>query len=149
VSAIDDLAATVRAGLDADLRIAVTARQLVGREWDLHLNERGDGAIMHEGNIIAWVDTHPSVDDLMRGILHREVAEHVVRHDPERVFAEIRAKRALVEQLLLEKHRLWESCAAKDHSDNPLYSEMPCTCGRDARVTAYLTLLAQPYQETT
>jgi hypothetical protein len=61
---------------------------------------------------------------------------------PDRILADVARDRDLLARLLAEKHRLWESCAAKDHSDNPLYSEMPCACGRDERVRGYLELLA-------
>jgi hypothetical protein len=58
------------------------------------------------------------------------------------ILANVARDREMLDRLLAEPHRLWESCAAKDHSDNPLYSEMPCTCGRDERVRGYLELMA-------
>jgi hypothetical protein len=144
------LAETVRRGLDADLRVAVGARQRVGREWELLLDERGDGMVFNDdGDLIVMVDRESTVADLLRGVLFAEVGEHMVRQDPERTYAEVRAKRTLLDEALgwgheaVEGRYRYHPCEAS--ADPPGY----CDCGRDTRVRAVLTALAAPYQETT
>jgi len=60
--------------------------------------------------------------------------------DPARVLAEVALKRALLDEALGWEHGsdCWTG------TPNP----GPCDCGRDERVRAVLTCLAQPYQET-
>jgi hypothetical protein len=67
-------------------------------------------------------------------------AKHIARHDPARILAEVASKRALLDEVLGWKHA--SDCWVG--TPNP----GPCDCGRDARVPAVLTHLAQPYQET-
>jgi hypothetical protein len=111
VSAIDDLAATVRARLDA------------------------------------------IEDDAVRGYLHAPEIPGYTRWDnsgcaglPPAVAAlvlrEAEARRKLVGRLLAEPHVRTPWLCESEAGD-------PCDCGRDVRVAAYLTLLAEPYQETT
>lgn len=147
------LVETVRRGLNADLRVAVGARQRVGREWELLLDERGDGMVFNDdGDLIVMVDRESTVADLLRGVLFAEVGEHMVRQDPERTYAEVRAKRTLLDEALGWEHH---------EADDPFYScpaspsrakadpehAGPCDCDRDTRVRAVLTALAAPYQE--
>jgi hypothetical protein len=60
------------------------------------------------------------------------------------VLREVEARRKLVAHLLVEPHHRWPGVSAC----SVLVGSGECNCGRDARVTAYLELLAQPYQET-
>lgn len=71
-----------------------------------------------------------------------DLADHIVRHSPARVLAEVAAKRQLLDLTLSTNAAHWVGC---EH----LNPNGPCTCGRDARVLHVLQLLAQPYQETT
>ena len=122
---IDELAALIRARLDRDGQEIATA-------WDQPVGNCSGLATM-QGTTV-----------LMAGWrAHREVA----------------AKQALLDRLLAEPHERfeedhWYSCGALEDSDGTYlcYNDSrvgECTCGRDARIRAYLELLAQPYQETT
>jgi hypothetical protein len=112
---IDELAALVRAGLDADEQPAkglLGAARFLDRTPDFY----GAGG--------------PAAEALWR------------RFSEARVLAEA-AKRALLAEALGWGHERdetgWCDCEQLTNS--------PCTCGRDARVTAVLQLLATPYQE--
>jgi hypothetical protein len=76
--------------------------------------------------------------------------EHILRHDPHRVLADVAARRTLLDKALGWKHGYATKttqgaiyCAVIDSPD----SGYDCDCGRDERVRAVLTALATPYQE--
>lgn len=142
---ITELAETVRAGLDEDERIAravgADTIETADHLWDTKY------VILHCGD-------EKRVTTEMDG----DLAEHAARHDPRRVLTEVAGKRALLDEALGWRHDVhddsWFTCqAATDEHDGGTYAETdgggPCGCGRDARVLAILTHLAQPYQETT
>jgi hypothetical protein len=91
--------------------------------------------------------------------VHDELCDRVLYGDapcdcgwPARVLADVASKRTLLDEVLGWQHHKAEdpfySCRARP--DLPEWVEAgPCDCGRDDRVRAVLTLLAQPYQETT
>jgi hypothetical protein len=100
--------------------------------------------------------TIPELADLARAGLdadveaapgvHDELCDTVLYGDapcdcgwPARVLAEVASKRALLDEVLDWEH---DSLC---HWMRPARPGM-CTCGRDGRVRAVLTLLAQPYQ---
>lgn len=119
---IDELAALIRAGLDADHKAA--------------------SDLLHAARIPDKQPNFFAAGGPAAQALWRRYSEH-------RVLAEVRAKRALLDELLAEEHTvvgpvyyLEDPCPAEEGTG-------PCECGRDARIQAYLTLLAQPYQETT
>ena len=110
-------------------------------------------------------------DDAVRGYLHAPEIPGYTGWDKKTtaglppavaalVLREVDARRKLVDLLLAEKHHVedgdcWYTCAAatEEHDGGETCDDTrlgkPCDCGRDARVGAYLELLAQPYQETT
>lgn len=132
---ITELAELVRAGLEADEALALEAP---GRRW-------------HIGNAVdptqpCNVHTFPEAREVADG-LNWLVAEHIARHNPERVLAEVAAKRQLLGHVLGWQHHagdrnpMGEPCEATRGNT--------CDCGRDERVHAVLQALATPYQETT
>lgn len=118
---IDELAALIRARLERDAEEIATA-------WDQPIGNCTGLATM-QGTTV-----------LMAGW---------------RAHREIEAKRAMVDRLLAEPHDRfeedhWFTCGAAKDSDGEYlcYNDSRrgrCDCGRDGRVHAYLTLLAQPY----
>lgn len=136
---IAELADHVTAGLDADEALALEAP---GSRW-------------HIGNAVdptqpCNVHTFPEAREVADG-LNWLVAEHVARHDPARVLAEVASKRALLNLALgWEHHEVddpWYCCPASPHVAK-MEIAGSCNCGRDERVLAVLQHLAQPYQET-
>lgn len=85
------------------------------------------------------------------------VGRHVARHDPCRVLAEVEAKRALIDDLLAQKHTVvgddWYTCAAateeRDGGESCIDGRAggPCDCGRDAHIIRRLTLMTLPYAD--
>lgn len=81
------------------------------------------------------------------------VPEHIARHDPARVLAEVEGKRRIIADLLAEPHFLnnseWYGCRAV--AEGPGEDDVPtgreCTCGRDARLDQYLRLFALPFAD--
>lgn len=133
---IETLAATVRAGLDADERDALAGRGIFPRpavDDDgavcLHVKPGGNMAVTWYRNP---AEGYRDMADL------KNWANTENGWTRERVLAEVASKRAVVDLLLAEGHGYgWtEQCYGN-----------PCLCGRDGRVTAYLTLLAEPYTE--
>jgi hypothetical protein len=87
----------------------------------------------------------------------KAMTEHIARHDPHRVLADVAARRTLLDEALAWGHQRedddWYSCAQARDEDgewacsNDARAGAPCDCGRDERVRAVLTALAAPYQE--
>ncbi|MDI5965696.1 DUF6221 family protein [Streptantibioticus silvisoli] len=85
-------------------------------------------------------------------------AAHIAAHDPARILRAIEAKRALVADLLAERHLVvddpWYTCAAAtdDHDGGHADADrrgQPCGCGRDERVNRRLRLLAAEFSDRT
>lgn len=133
---IAELADQVRAGLDVDEALALEAP---GHRW-------------HIGNAVdptqpCNVHTFPEAREVADR-LNWLVAEHVARHNPERILADVAAKRVLLDEVLGWEHHFSDDY----HETCPGYlrepgDDRPCRCGRDERVLAVLRHLAQPYQE--
>lgn len=78
---------------------------------------------------------------------------HIALHDPHAVLGRIKAERALIADLLSERHHVandpWYTCqAATEERDggeygNEKYRGWPCDCGRDARVERRLRIMAE------
>lgn len=130
-----DLVQFLRDRLNEDQQVALAAGRVTGG-----------------GNPDAESTIHTHSDD------EEAVAEHIARHDPARVLAEVDAKRRLVADVLAERHFRneedhWYSCAAlTDEQGEPLCFDEgrapgPCDCGRDERATRRLRLLALPYAD--
>jgi Family of unknown function (DUF6221) len=137
VSSIGDLAAVLRRGLDGDEAVA---RQAMAHP---------DGATGR------WVYSSLDVKDtsgtrLMRHDGQMGAAKHAARHDPASALRDIASKRALLDEALGWEHYEvddpWYCCPALPALAGRDIAG-PCDCGRDARVHAVLTHLAQPYQE--
>lgn len=87
------------------------------------------------------------------------VLEHVARHDPARVLADVAAKRAIVEWQISRPHRGqvtdYDGCdsrrdsGAEDSEGNTIWEAtgLPCSCGRDEAVVVVLGYLAAPYAD--
>ncbi|MFC8491796.1 DUF6221 family protein [Streptomyces sp. NPDC057235] len=83
--------------------------------------------------------------------------EHMARHDPARVLAEVDSKRQALAALLASKHVVredpWYTCvAATEEHDGGHYGDAKwrggaCDCGRDELVGLQLRLLALPYAD--
>lgn len=147
MSAIDELAAMVRAGLDAEAAIAQAATP---GPWEAVVDDHGAGNV----DASVWADPigYYVTEKISSGERHAADGQHIARQDPAAVLRRVARDRRWLELLLAEPHHAWDDrdeygCPRR----NPeLYERDPqCDCGRDVRVAAYLTLLAEPYQETT
>lgn len=83
---------------------------------------------------------------------------HIARHDPASVLTDLDSKRAMLDDLLSEKHTVidedcWYTCSqATDERDGGSTCRddvegTPCDCGRDDRVRRRLLILARPYAQ--
>jgi hypothetical protein len=154
VPTIPELADQVRAGLDQDQAdaerhaCALGCLQHTSADWHRVRHERGRHSTMEALRSVG-------LDMLGQDWPGRpEGAVHTIHYakmrgtamDPARVLAEVASKRALLGLTLATPHghvvHGYRPCTS-------LYRKgEPCDCGRDERVHAVLTLLAQPYQET-
>lgn len=85
----------------------------------------------------------------------RATVDHIAANDPEDVIADCDAKLALLDDLLAERHEVvedpWYTCSAatEEHDGGRCCDDNrrgnPCDCGRDARITRRLAILAQPF----
>lgn len=95
-----DLVQFLRARLDEIDGACRAARKDGGGAWNLLAFDRGDGAIYDDmGNPVLTYDTDPETGvptDPMGSPLGARQAAHIVRHDPDRVLAEVEAKRQIV-----------------------------------------------------
>ncbi|MFC1435699.1 DUF6221 family protein [Streptacidiphilus sp. N1-3] len=133
----DILAATIRRGLDALAATAQAAADETDPDWHAGGTAEGRG---------------PDTESVYLGGLEVDLGvgeatpEHVANHDPRRVPARVARERRLLDLLLAEKHQVTE---------DPLYTPPRerdggrRTCGRDARVAAYLAVLADACGEST
>lgn len=130
---IDTLAASMKAGLDADEEAAraVGCSKIEAHEFLMKTK---------------WLVLSSALGFTPTEALPSELADHIVRQEPARTLRDVEAKRRLLDLLLAEKHGPSEE--ARDDSCRAYKPGHQCECGRDARVTAYLTLLAEPYLET-
>lgn len=133
---IDTLAATIRAGLDETERIA-RAVDDNSPPWDGRWAADGNHALRTYNG---WVLAYRAGREFVPGLL-----AHWVRHDPETVLRRVARDRQLLDLLLAEKHHFCDdpgyNCAALGWNGKGSTGD-PCDCGRDERVTAYLTVLA-------
>jgi hypothetical protein len=128
-----------------------------GDEWEAYESPDGD-----EELLVALRPGLPRPPDVMGGCWGAVVSapaderepgvrspmpafRHMARHDPARILAEVASKRALLAEVIGWTHNAVtvdrkRYCCASEAGD-------PCDCGRDARVTAVLRHLAQPYTE--
>lgn len=124
---IDDLAAIVRAALDADERAARGAscddpdcRCGSWRNDDMDFEIRDD---RNAGTIVNGAE---------------RFLAHIRRHDPCRTRRQVTALRALLDNLLAAEHgegRDGRPCVAE-------FEGLPCNCGRDERLARRLRMLA-------
>lgn len=149
---IDTLAATIRRGLnrlgrvaqDADsnhpweLKAGVDGPSIQVRDWDDETWSR-DGA----GVFAAFRCDDPYDDCASARATYQAEAELIVAMaDPATVLARVSRDRRLLDLLLAEPHGRTPWVCESEAGD-------ACDCGRDARVAAYLGLLAEAYEETT
>jgi hypothetical protein len=145
---IEVLAGQVRAGLAADEDTARAATpgpwqaRWVGQDYQVHGPDQA-----YPYSVAEWtyaVATWEPEAATQQAECDTADADHIARHDPARVLADVAAKRALLDDLL-----------AWGHGDSPdrqrpcartVFPDQPCDCGRDGRVLGLLRHLAQPYQ---
>jgi hypothetical protein len=144
---IEQLTEQVRAGLAADEE---TARAATAGPWQSR--RRGDRFVVLGGahplpgaesdvRVVHRDGGYPA--DWPKDVVNAEAdADHIARHDPERVLARVAATRALLDEILA-----WEHGVDEDGDPCPRRGTTArCQCGRDARVLGLLRHLAQPYQ---
>lgn len=143
MSDIDTLAARIRRQLAADERDALAGRGIFPRPGVedsgavcLHVKPGGNMAVTWYRNP---VDGYKDMADL------RNWADTENGWTRERVLAVVSRDRRLLDLLLAEPHAVDRD----DWCDCDQLIDGPCTCGRDARVVAYLAVLAEAYEETT
>lgn len=150
------LAKQARDGLDRLERLADDADHLqcwtVTTDYDgpkIHVNDTLDDIWVRDGAGVSGAYTCDDPYDDCREARARYESEAqliVERCDPERLRADVAARRTLLDEALAWRHGLvrW------DH-DRVLACDSvlgkPCDCGRGTRVRAVLTALAAPYQE--
>ena len=147
MSVVDDLAAVVRAALDKQEQQLREGRYEYGEH---HLHVLRNRAILG-----GWVVSRQSgvSSELNDAIINaavdyqQELFTRWQRDGAEPKLAEVSSRRALLDEALAWEHHV-------DPDDDPHYTcpiliwpHIPCTCGRDARVTAVLRHLAAPYTE--
>lgn len=148
---IDTLAATIRAGLDAE---AEDAQRATPGPWESVVDHHQRGVV----DTSVWSDKlgYYITEKISSGERHIADGRHIARQDPARVLAAVARDRQLLDLLLAEEHHVaedqWYTCpAATQERDGGTYAETDgggrCTCGRDARVAAYLAVLAEAYEE--
>jgi hypothetical protein len=130
VSSIDDLAAIVRAGLDQDQRDAEEDRL---RQCPTCHRPAGEPGKMLAG--VRYECGHYFEWNHLFDLRERE------QQTTTRALARVNGLRALLDEALGWEH-------GRSYSGEGCHFD-PCLCGRDERVLAVLTRLAQPYQETT
>lgn len=151
----DALATFYRARLNDDTTIGAAADQVDPGPWTAEVNEEarpdGAGIVLAATGHTLW-DCEGADSLCMTG----PSAQHAARHNPTRVLADIAAKRALLDDLLAEHHRVvdgdcWYTCpAATEQREGDTNCDDdrrggPCDCGLDERTERRLRILAQPY----
>ncbi|MCZ7376532.1 DUF6221 family protein [Micromonospora sp. WMMC250] len=117
--AVDDLVTWLRAQLDDDERVARAVEDR-SAPWDGQWVNDGGGALRTYNG---WVLVHNAGQLITRGLL-----DHIARHDPARVLAEVDAKRRILDR--------W-----KDSQDNALPPEALLA------LDEVVKLLALPYAD--
>lgn len=82
----DDLIAFLRAQLDDDERVALAVQPDMPAPWEAYGSELDAGVVAEDGGIIRDGD----------GGMRHATAEHIARWDPDRVLAEVEAKRRVL-----------------------------------------------------
>lgn len=139
---IDTLAAKIRAGLDAE---AEEAQHIPDGLWWVEERDSRFWGDVRDAEVACSQGTVAILPEGKGGHLK---APHIARHDPETVLRRVARDRRLLDLLLAEEHgpvwsdpgRRFYHCASE--------AQDPCDCGRDARVAAYLAVLAESYEET-
>ncbi len=146
-----DPPAWVRAEMDAAEEVALAAtkgpwRATHREDGTHHVFAASDRKVHRDGGYPAdWPPevVNPAAD-----------ADHIARHDPAAVLRRIAADRALLDDLLAERHYVndgdcWYTCRAateeRDGGENCNDEERgkPCDCGRDTRIHRYVRHLAE------
>lgn len=129
---------------DEDERIAREATEDVGvPEW-IGSDQSGHAWRYNYGGV--WGVTDGAASNAPEVVLtdFAGIQSHITEHDPARVLREIDSKRQLLADIVAEPH-----ASVKPGGSTTIYcaadSGEPCDCGRDARVTRQLRLLALPY----
>jgi NADPH-dependent ferric siderophore reductase len=128
----DDLVAFLREQLDADERIA---RAATPGPWEQDPERAGSLTSAEYWYVVDCSGTPAAGEN----------AEHVARHDPARVLAEITAKRAIVDEHAPDRHGDCQVCADEEEFDED--SEGNGSWSRSAKRAPCRTLrlLAVPY----
>lgn len=152
---IAKLADLVRTGLDNDQAdaerhaCALDCLGHVSRDWQRVRNERGSASTMDALRSVGLEELGQDWPGKPEGAGHgiHYVTMRGTAMDPARVLGEVASKRALLAEALGWGHDTSRHTAFGEPSRLCGASAgNPCDCGRDDRVRAVLTLLAQPYQ---
>lgn len=145
----DDLIAFVRARLDDEEKAARLMNEYYPSPWDTA--DRGwmarvvadEPDYREVTRLEQWNGMADGPDVPWLG----DIINHIARHEPARILAQVEAARAMLDDLLNEPHTSVDdpfySCAVIAKGDEARFSG-PCDCGRDARVYRRLCLLALP-----
>lgn len=144
-----ELITAFRAALDAEAKAAHTAAAVCGCHPEAPSWSFGDEQT--DGRIVVDNEPHPTIrrkigrrwNGSYEGMF---MAQHIVRHDPAFVLADIAAKRKLLDELLAEPHASVSPGGSTEIYCGADYGTgEPCDCGRDERVVRYVRLLAEAY----
>jgi hypothetical protein len=140
---MDDLVTFLRARLDEDAAAAQAASwdDWYDNRWTAHHRKQYDGrwTIIDQADegVISTVDPQAADD--------AGVAQHIARHDPARVLAEVEAKRAIL-RWHSTPHTVVDGFCADEGGPCTHRGEAECSlCGETACAT--LRLLALPYAD--
>lgn len=128
--------------------LARAAANDTGEEWT-DCGEYGEDVMVRDSN--TYVAVGPYGCGLTDGARY-----HIAQHDPVSVLRRVNADRALLADLLAERHEVvdgdcWYTCVAateeRDGGENCDDDRRggPCDCGRDARVGRRVRLLAEAW----
>ncbi len=120
---MNDLVAFLRARLDEDERAAAEATQETTGRWTARETDWGGGAIVEDGcgALILPTARHSATQ-----------YQHIARHDPARVLAEVEAKRRVLARHRIDPEEagdwLWrdacKGCGAEGDCDDPVTQDI-------------------------
>jgi len=126
---MDDLIAFLRARLDEDAELALAAGAELGPDWRYDAEHGWVRAVREGDGIATGHQDH----------LEPEHGQHIARHDPARVLAEVEAKRRIIDECAY-----WIDKINSSATDKYPYPNLP---ERGEVVLPVLTLLALPYAD--
>jgi hypothetical protein len=102
------------ARLDEDEAVARAARKYTDRDWDVS----GDSVYADHAEPV--VQAYVNLPQVYEGVV-----AHIARHDPARVLADVKAKRAIVERAVTPSGDIWVTDVDVLHDLASVYADHP------------------------